>query len=203
MTRSIAVVLFENAEELDFVGPWEVFTMLRAIQPGSCEVFTVAETAGPVLCAKGLQVIAQHSFADCPAADIVVVPGGMGTRKEVDNPAMTSFLERAAAKAELTTSVCTGTFLLERVGLLKGKRATTHWGSMDRLRSLGTVDVVEQRWLDEGNVITSSGVSSGIDMALYVVGRLWGAGTARLVQKAMEYFPDPPYADTPIPEWPR
>ena len=203
MPRTIAIIAFEGAEELDFVGPWEVFTMAGAVVPGSCTVHLVSEHGGEVRCAKGLRVVADHSFETAPTPDIIIVPGGQGTRIEASNPAMLTFLTTAAQTAELMTSVCTGSFVLERAGLLNGKRATTHWASMDRLRALGTVNVVEKRWLDEGNVITSSGVSSGIDMALYITGRLWGEGNARRVQKAMEYFPDPPYQDTPIPEWPR
>ena len=203
MPRTIAIVAFDGAEELDFVGPWEVFSMAAAIIPDSCTVHLVAERGGEVRCAKGLRVVAGHSFETAPTPDIVVVPGGQGTRVESANPAMLAFLTKAAKSAELVTSVCTGSFVLERAGLLTSKRATTHWASLDRLRALGTVNVVEERWLDEGKVITSSGVSSGIDMALYITGRLWGAGNARLVQKAMEYFPDPPYQATPIPEWPR
>jgi transcriptional regulator GlxA family with amidase domain len=197
--RSIAIVIFPEAEELDFIGPWEVFTMLRSLDPQSCDVFTVAETAGEVRCAKGLRVVADHSFETAPRADIVLVPGGMGTRREVDNPKMLDYLRRAAHTAEVSTSVCTGSFLLERAGILGGRRATTHWASLDRLRALGTVNVVEERWVDEGPVITASGVSAGIDMALYLVGRLWGSDIARRVQKAIEYFPAPPYADVPIP----
>ncbi|MEP6870450.1 MAG: DJ-1/PfpI family protein [Anaerolineaceae bacterium] len=203
MPRTIAIVAFEGAEELDFVGPWEVFTMAAAVVPGSCTVHLVSEHGGEVRCAKGLRVVADHSFETVPTPDIVVVPGGQGTRIESSNPAMLAFLTKSAKNAELVTSVCTGSFVLERAGLLTGKRATTHWASMDRLRALGTVNVVEKRWLDEGNVITSSGVSSGIDMALHITGRLWGEGNARLVQKAMEYFPDPPYQEIPIPDWPR
>lgn len=203
MPRTIAIVAFEGAEELDFVGPWEVFTMAAAVVPGSCTVHLVSEHGGEVRCAKGLRVVADHSFESVPTPDIVVVPGGQGTRIESSNPAMLAFLTKSAKNAELVTSVCTGSFVLERAGLLTGKRATTHWASMDRLRALGTVNVVEKRWLDEGNVITSSGVSSGIDMALHITGRLWGEGNARLVQKAMEYFPDPPYQEIPIPDWPR
>lgn len=199
MTRSIAIVVFPGAEELDFVGPWEVFTMLRALEPESCTVFTVSEEGGEVRCAKGLRVVTDHSIADAPKADLILVPGGMGTRREVDNPRMVEYIRSAGSAAEIATSVCTGSFLLERAGLLKGKRGTTHWGSMDRLRDLGTVEVVEERWVDEGQVVTSSGVSAGIDMSLYLVGRLWGPETARKVQKAMEYFPAPPYADVPIP----
>ena len=199
MKRTIAVVIFAGAEELDFVGPWEVFAMLAALEPDACEVFTVSEHGGEVRSAKGLRVIADHSFESAPRADVFVVPGGRGTRTEVDNPRMIDYLRRAAESAEVATSVCTGSFLLERAGLLGGKRATTHWGSLDRLRALGTVEVVEERWVDEGRVITASGVSAGIDMALYLAGRLCGADTARRVQKAIEYEPAPPYADVPLP----
>ena len=199
MARSIAIVLFPRVEELDFVGPWEVFTMLRSLEPDSCEVFTVSEEGGEVRCAKGLRVLADHSFATAPKADIILVPGGQGTRTEVDNPRLIDYLSRAGREAEVSTSVCTGAFLLERAGLLAGKRATTHWASLDRLRALGTVDVIEERWVDEGAVISASGVSAGIDMALHLVGRLWGPETARRVQQAIEYFPAPPYAEVPIP----
>jgi len=199
MRRTIAIVIFPDAEELDFVGPWEVFTMLRSLEPDLCEVVTVSEDGGEMRCAKGLRVVADHSFASAPAADIILVPGGRGTRAEVDNPRMVEFLRAKAVAAEVTTSVCTGSFLLERAGLLEGRRATTHWASLDRLRALGTVHVVEDRWVDEGGVITASGVSAGIDMALYLVGRLWGADLARRVQKAIEYFPAPPYVDVPTP----
>jgi transcriptional regulator GlxA family with amidase domain len=200
MTRSIAIVLFDVVEELDFAGPWEIFTFAGNLDRESCEVFTVSEHGGEVRCAKGLRVLANYSFETAPRADVILVPGGMGTRTEVDNPRIVEYIRRAAETAELTTSVCTGAFLLERAGLLSGKRATTHWASIDRLRELGTVQAVEgERFVDEGAVITAAGVSAGIDMALYVVGRLWGPELARRVQKGVEYFPDPPYADVPIP----
>jgi transcriptional regulator GlxA family with amidase domain len=105
-------------------------------------------------------------------------------------------LRQAAGQAEVVTSVCTGAFLLERAGLLHGRRATTHWASLDRLRAFDDVQVVDdQRWVDEGPIVTSSGVSAGIDMALYLVGRLWGTELARQVQKAVEYYPEPPYSE--------
>lgn len=200
MKRSIAIVLFDVVEELDFVGPWEIFTFTRQLDPEACDVFTVSERGGEVRCAKGLRVLADHSFETAPRADVILVPGGMGTRTEVDNPRIVEYVRRSAENAELTTSVCTGSFLLERAGLLAGKRATTHWASIDRFRALGSVQVVDdERVVDQGAVITSAGVSSGIDMALYIVGRLWGPELARRVQKGVEYFPDPPYADVPIP----
>ncbi len=199
MKRSIAIVIFPVVEELDFVGPWEVFSFLRSLEPEACDVFTVSEHGGEVRCAKGLRVLADYSFETAPRADIILVPGGMGTRTEVENPRLIEYLRRAGDAAEVSTSVCTGSFLLERAGLLQGKRATTHWASLDRLRALGTVEVVEERWVDEGAVISASGVSAGIDMALHLVGRLWGPETARRVQQAIEYFPAPPYAEVPIP----
>lgn len=199
MKRSIAIVIFPVVEELDFVGPWEVFSFLRAIEPDACDVFTVSEHGGEVRCAKGLRVLADHSFASAPPADIVLLPGGMGTRTEIENPAMLAYIRRTAERAEVMTSVCTGSFLLGRAGLLDGKRATTHWASLDRLRELDGVEVVEERWVDEGAVVTASGVSAGIDMALHLVGRLWGPETARRVQKGIEYFPAPPYAEVPLP----
>lgn len=195
MTRAIAIILFDGAEELDFVGPWEVFTFTAKQEPDTCRVFTVSEHGGEVRCAKGLRVIADYSFADCPKAEVVLVPGGQGTRTEVDNPRLIEFLRRLGAGCELVTSVCTGAFLLERAGFLQGRRGVTHWASMDRLRALGTVEVVEARFVDEGAVLTAAGVSAGIDMALYLVGRLWGPQLARRVQKGIEYFPEPPYAE--------
>ena len=199
MPRAIAIILFPDVEELDFVGPWEIFSYTRDLEPETCTVFTVSEHGGEIRCKKGLRVVTDYSFETAPRADIILVPGGWGTRAEVDNPRIIDYIRRAGTDAELATSVCTGAFLLERAGLLAGRRATTHWRSLDRLRALGTVEVLEERWVDAGTVVTSAGVSAGIDMALYLVGRLWGPETARRVQKGVEYFPDPPYADVPIP----
>ena len=199
MPRSIAIILFPEVEELDFVGPWEVFSYARDLEAEPCTVFTDSEHGGEIRCKKGPRVIAYYCFETAPRADVILVPGGWGTRAEVDNPRMIDYIRRAGNAAELATSVCTGAFMLERAGLLNGRRATTHWRSLDRLRALGTIEVLEERWVDDGTVITSAGISAGIDMALYLVGRLWGAETARRVQKGVEYFPDPPYADVPIP----
>lgn len=192
MARSVAFVLFEGVEELDFVGPWEVFTMAAAVKPGEISPFTVAEKAGLVKCAKGLQVVAEHSFEDAPRADIVLVPGGNATRQEVDNPAMIAFIQKADAAAEYTTSVCTGALLLERAGVLNGLRATTHWSAISILQKTGVETVENARFVDNGRVITASGVSAGIDMALHVVGKIWGPKVATTTQKYMEYYPDPP-----------
>jgi transcriptional regulator GlxA family with amidase domain len=193
--RNVAVLMFNDVEELDFAGPWEVFAYLRSQRPELCDVYTVSERGGEVRCAKGLRVVADYSFAAAPPADLLIVPGGQGRRVEVSNPRVIDFIKRCAGRAELTASVCTGAFLLERAGLLTGRRATTYWAALDELRALGTARVVEQRWVDEGNVFTAAGVSAGIDLSLFLVGRLWGPDVARSVQKGIEYFPDPPYQD--------
>jgi transcriptional regulator GlxA family with amidase domain len=159
MPRTIGIVLFPGVEELDFVGPWEIFSMTAALARDACTVFTLSEKGEEVVCAKGLRVRPDHHMASAPEADVVLVPGGRGTRTEVDNPVLIEYLRQAAGRAEIMTSVCTGSFLLERAGLLRGRRATTHWGSLDRLRALNTVQVVDdQRWVDEGPVVTSAGV---------------------------------------------
>jgi transcriptional regulator GlxA family with amidase domain len=195
MTRSIGVLIFRGVEELDFVGPWEIFSYLRHLEPTTCSVFTVSEHGQEVRCAKGLRVIADHSFQTAPPVEVLIVPGGIGTRTEVENGDLVDFIGRCSETAEIVASVCTGTFLLERAGLLVGRRATTHWDSMDRLRQLSGVEAVEERWVDEGRVVTAAGVSAGIDVSLYLIGRLWSPELARRVQRGVEYFPSPPYGD--------
>lgn len=193
MPKTVAFILFEGAEELDFAGPWEVFTMVNAVAPNSVECYIASEKGGTITCAKGMRVLADHSFADAPPADIILVPGGFATRHEEDNPAMIEFVRKMDSKAELTTSVCTGALVLQKAGILEGKRATTHWIAIDDLKSRpGVETVTDTRFVDEGRVVTSSGVSAGIDMALHVVGRVWGPKVAMATQKAMEYYPDPP-----------
>jgi transcriptional regulator GlxA family with amidase domain len=199
--RTVAIVMFENVEELDFAGPWEVFSYFKFQNPELCSIFTVSEKGREIRCAKGLRVIADHSFETAPQADVVIVPGGNGRKVEVDNPRMIAMLQRASERAEVMASVCTGAFLLERAGLLNGKRATTYWRSLDELRAKNSsITITPQRWVDEGRVVTASGVSSGIDMSLYLIGRLWSPSLARKVQNGIEYFPQPPYDDVAIPE---
>ena len=200
MTRTIAFVLFEDAEELDWVGPWEVFGALRQVAPGSCEMVTVSHDGAPVRCANGLRVLVDKSFADCPHADLVVIPGGVGTIRASADAGMLDYVRGLVDGAEAVTSVCTGAFVLARAGLLEGKTATTYWASLDTLRKIPGITVVEERWVDNGSVVTGGGVAAGIDMALHLVGKLWSPETARRVQQAIEYFPAPPYQDVPIPE---
>ena len=195
MSLTTGILLFENMEELDFVGPWEVFTMARHSGRENDRVVTVAERAEPVRAAKGLRVIPDHDFSNAPKLDVLLVPGGQGTRKEVDNPALIEWLRETAPACTWVTSVCTGALLLHEAGLARGKRVTTHWGFVEQLRERGDVEVLEKvRYVRDGNLVTSAGVSAGIDMALWLVGQLHGVAHARAVQRAMEYDPAPPYA---------
>jgi transcriptional regulator GlxA family with amidase domain len=194
---NIAIVLFPDAEELDFVGPYEVFGMAAAYVYTDWRVFTVAGTK-QVKARVGLSINVDYTFDEAPKADIVLVPGGQGTRPGMENEKLIGYLKRAGAEAEWVTSVCTGAFLLHRAGFLKGKRATTYWNQREVLQKMGDVEVVEERWVHDGNVITAAGVSAGIDMALYLVGQLNGPEAARNLQKLIEYDPAPPYQTVPV-----
>ncbi len=195
MSKTCGILLFPDMEELDFVGPLEVFGTFAQFFDQDWRVVTVAQTRGPVRAAKGLTVVPDHTFEDCPGLDLLLVPGGQGTRREVDNEQLIEFVRRAGSACQWVTSVCTGAFILHRAGFLKGRQATTHWASLDRLRAVPDIRVVERRFVQDGNVITAAGVSAGIDMALHVVGLLAGPDVARGVQKAIEYYPEPPFAE--------
>ena len=129
MTKTAGIILYPDFEELDAVGPYEVIGMLAKIDP-DWRVFTVAEKAGPVRAFGGLNIVADYSFDDAPPLDIILVPGGLGSRKEMDNPAMLDYVRKAGKDAEWVTSVCTGAMILQRAGFLDGRPATTHWGAI-------------------------------------------------------------------------
>ncbi len=187
------ILIFDDAEELDFVGPWEVFTTAAKFGDGN-RVVTIAQEPRPVVCAKGLRVLPDHTFADAPALDVVLVPGGLGTRREVNNATLIGWLRAVGARCTWVTSVCTGALLLHEAGFAQGKRVTTHWGFIETLRSRSNVTVLEgTRYVRDGNVVTSAGVSAGIDMALWLVGQMQGIECARMVQHQIEYDPAPPY----------
>jgi transcriptional regulator GlxA family with amidase domain len=196
MILTIGILIFDDAEELDFVGPWEVFTMANAVRAETHRVLLVAEREGPVRCAKGMRVLPDVTLMDCPKLDVLLVPGGQGTRREVENVSLLAWIARAAADCRWVTSVCTGAMLLTAAGPAKGRRVTTHWGYVEPLRQRGeAAEVLEnRRYVRDGNVVTAAGVSAGIDMALWLTGQLHGPDFARAVQKAMEYDPAPPYA---------
>jgi transcriptional regulator GlxA family with amidase domain len=191
---NIAFVLFPDFEELDFAGPWEVLGVASRHVDTEWRVFTVAGER-TVRGVNGLAVQADYTFEDAPEADMVLVPGGIGTRAGMENQALIGYLRRAGERAQYVTSVCTGALLLGKAGFLEAKRATTHFAARDELRKLGEITVVEERWVDEGKVITAAGVAAGIDMALYLLGRLKTPEIARTVQHHIEYHPAPPYAE--------
>ena len=194
MNRTIGIVLFDDTEELDWAGPWEVLT--AGAKDGD-RVITVAETAGPIRCAKGLRVLPDHTFEDCPPLDVILVPGGLGTRAERLNDAMTRFVAEQDAHTEWTTSVCTGSFILHGAGLLDGKRATTHWAALDEFLGFAPDQELdrEARWVVDGKTVTSAGVSAGIDMSLWLLGQLYDVDHARTTQRYIQYDPAPPYQD--------
>lgn len=182
-------LIFPDFEELDLVGPWEMIGTWSKIAGGPEQRLLVAERAEPVTGNKGLSVNPQVTFEACPALDYLLIPGGMGTRKEVDNEKLIRFVSEQAVNCRALLSVCTGAFILHRAGLLPGLRATTHWASLDRLRALGDVTVVEERIVQDGRIWTSAGVSAGIDLALAFIAHEAGEEAAGQVQFGSEYYP--------------
>ena len=182
-------LLFGDVEELDFVGPWEVIGMWGKRFGGPAHRLLVSQTGGVVACGKGLKVVTDCSFAECPALDYLLIPGGQGTHHEVDNAELLAFVRKQAGGCRQVVAVCTGALILQAVGLLAGRRATTHWQSLERLRSHGDVTVTEDRFVRDGNIWTAAGVSAGIDVALALVADQAGEDVAGKVQLAMEYYP--------------
>jgi transcriptional regulator GlxA family with amidase domain len=191
----IGIVLFEDVEELDAIGPWEVLSYWAKNFPADgYAVSCLSRRGGAVRCAKGLVVQAHHSSADAPALDVLVYPGGQGTRPQLRDDAQLQWVRAQRETVPLMTSVCTGALVFAAAGLLKNRPATTHWRSLDLLKELDpTIDVrATDRFVDDGDVITSSGVSAGIDMALHLVDRLAGRERARDVRRGLQYDPEPP-----------
>ena len=182
-------LVFPGLEELDLVGPWEMFSLWSKLrgEPELCR--TVAQTREPVVCAKGLTLVPQTDFGGCPPLDYLIVPGGEGTRQQVDNEALIQFLVTQARGAQAVLSVCTGSFLLQRAGLLAGRRATTHWSALARLAALGDVQVVPERIVRDGNLWTAAGIAAGIDLALAFIAAVDGAEVAGKIQLGAEYYP--------------
>ena len=191
------ILIFEGVEILDFAGPFEVFSRTRLV-PGAASrrseesapfnVFTVAKSRAPIQTTGNLEVVPRHGFADAPRIDLLLVPGGWGTRPLLDDRETLEWIRGAAATARRTTSVCTGSLLLAKIGLLAGRRATTHWAALDLLESLDAGVKVERalRVVDDG-IISSAGVASGIDMAFYVVETLFGKAVADETAHYIEY----------------
>jgi transcriptional regulator GlxA family with amidase domain len=191
----IAIAVFEGAEELDFVGPWEVLTAWQLLHPDDVEVLLVGEGSDPVTCAKGMQVLAQTTWAKLGEIDVLVYPGGRGTRAQLGDARIRSRLREMKERGTLMTSVCTGALVYADAGLLDGQPATTYWSAFDELLALGRemTPRPDDRFVDVGDVITAAGVSAGIDMALHLVGRLGSPEEAREVRRYIQYDPEPPH----------
>jgi transcriptional regulator GlxA family with amidase domain len=192
--KKIGIFLFDGAEELDWAGPWEVLATWANFHPEEAEVFTFARAEGEITCAKGLRVIPQYGWDDAPKIEVLVYPGGQGTRAHLGDEEIHAWLRRLSDEQALITSVCTGSLVLADAGLLNGRPATTHWASLDFLATLGEDITVrsEDRFVDSGEVITAAGVSAGIDMALHLIARLQSRERAAEVRRYIQYDPAPP-----------
>lgn len=188
--RKVAIFIFDEVEVLDFCGPFEVFavTGARSLEK-PFDVFTVAETATAITARNGLSVNPKFSFTGCPQADILVIPGGYGTRVLLQNQIVLDWIKEQAIKAELIMSVCTGSLLLGKAGLLDGLSATTHFNAMEELRRAApnTEICPGQRIVDNGRILTSAGISAGIDLSFHIIARLLGREVALETARWMEY----------------
>ena len=196
-TLHVGIFVFDAVEVLDFAGPFEVFSRTR-LTPGlesrrsdetaPFDVSTVAESPGLVTATGGLQVKPRYTFHDAPGIDLLVIPGGWGTRPLLEREPVLAWIRDSAARAKVVTAVCSGALLLARAGLLRGRRATTHWGALDALAALDeSIDVRRDARVVHDGVITSAGVSAGIDMSLSVVEMLHGKAVAEDVARYIEY----------------
>ncbi|MEA2434562.1 MAG: hypothetical protein QOG54_2019 [Actinomycetota bacterium] len=194
MTR-IGIFVFEGAEELDWAGPWEVLSFWAKMWPDDgVEVFTISREEGPITCAKGLRVLTDHTWATAPGIDVLVYPGGIGTRAQLGDELIRDWVRGLADQGTLMTSVCTGSLVYADTGLLKGRPATTYWSALDLLKEIDpSIELrPDDRFVDSGEVITAAGVSAGIDMALHLVARLHSVERAKQVRRGIQYDPEPP-----------
>ena len=192
--RNVAILVFDEVEVLDFCGPFEVFGVTGykdSIEPFN--VYTVAEGPGPVIARNDLSINPAYTITDCPRPDILVVPGGLGTRKEMDNPVLREWIEDHAKEAELTLSICTGALLLAKAGVLEGLSATTHHDGMELLKQGAPNATIEEekRFVDNDRIVLSAGISAGIDASLHVVAKLLGTEQALKTAQYMEYEWEP------------
>jgi putative intracellular protease/amidase len=184
-TRTLGAILYERFELLDYYGPLEMF---GSVGP-ELRIVTVAEKTGPVASVQGPKTVAEYEFANCPKLDLILLPGGFGTAEQLGNAALHAFLRDRATAAEVTMSVCSGSAILAKAGLLDGRRATSNkqWFDLARMQSANVDWVTEARWVEDGPFATSSGVSAGTDMALAVIARLYGKTKADEIAEATEY----------------
>ena len=200
--KNVGILVFRDIEVLDFCGPFEVLSVTRLdeekrrSEPSPFNVFLVAETAETVVTTGGMKVQPGYTLASCPPLDMLIVPGGWGTRREMDNPRLLEWIVERAEQVENLASVCTGALLLGKAGLLENRRATTHWRSLELMQQLFPQTKVERalHFVEDGNVWSSAGISAGVDMALRLVARWHGDAVARATARHMEY----PYPENDV-----
>lgn len=193
--KHIGILLFDDVEELDAVGPWEVFSYWTRTHPeDGWEVCLLSRGGTPVTAAKGMVIGAHHSLTDAPPLDVLVHPGGQGTRRLMHDDEHLAWIRSQRHQVPLMTSVCTGSLVYAAAGLLEGRPATTYWAALDELAAADTSIHLRptDRYVDDGDVVTSAGVSAGIDMALHLVARLAGRERALQVRRGIQYDPAPP-----------
>ena len=199
--KTIGIFIFNDVEELDFVGPFEVFSMIDTVlawqgKEGAVKVILISEDGQDITGKKGMRVGAHAAMADIETLDVLVIPGGQGSRVEIENEALIKWVKMISKSCEWITSVCTGSFILAKAGLTKDKKISTYWAAFDEFKALeleGNL-IPHVRYVRDGNVVTSAGVSAGIDMALWITGQMFDPAFARAVQRGMQYDPAPPYA---------
>jgi transcriptional regulator GlxA family with amidase domain len=194
-TTRFGFFVFDGAEELDWVGPWEVLAAWSQGWPEDrIETITFSRDEGPITCAKGLRFIPDYTWETVPDFDVLIYPGGRGTRQHLGDEDIHRWLDGLAGDGTLMTSVCTGSLVFADAGLLDGAPATTHWENLDQLAKLGADIEVrsDDRFVDNGSIVTSAGVSAGLDMALHLVARLHSPERARAVRRSIQYDPEPP-----------
>ncbi|MCE4223480.1 DJ-1/PfpI family protein [Methylobacterium sp. C25] len=187
MTLQIGLLTFPKVQQLDLTGPYEVFALLPDV-----EVHLVAKSLTPVTSSTGMVITPTVTFADCPQLDVICVPGGSGINPLLTDETTLDFIRRQAEHARYVTSVCTGSLVLGAAGLLKNRKATTHWGAHDLLAALGAIPT-QGRVVQDGNIVTGGGVTAGIDFALTLIAELVNDDAARAIQLHLEYAPAPPF----------
>ena len=198
MAFKIAFLVYNGVAELDFVGPKDVFFASSWMAKRNDELYLVASSKDPVTCLGGLRVLPDYDFASAPLPDLLVVPGTAEPTPQIDNPELLAWVDTASSNCLWTTSVCTGAAILLAAGPAKGHRITSHSMAIESLRAQNEATVLDHvRYVVDGQIVTSAGVSAGIDMALWLVGHLHGADHARAVQQVLEYYPEPPYGLEP------
>ena len=187
---SVGIFLFNEVEVLDFAGPFEVFSVTEVNEEKTFTVYTVSENGEMITARNGLKVQPDYSIENLPPVDILIIPGGLGARKyEIKNEIVIKWIRQQMKEVKLMTSVCTGALLLAKAGLLEGLKATTHWASIEKFKNeFQNVEIIENvKFVDEGHIITSAGISAGINMAFHIVKNLLGVHVAEDTAKRMEY----------------